>query len=82
MRPTASSPMPTSGRMSGQQQRCITEGAQLVARWHKQFVRRLGDPTPLSAAEIDKCYAGFETQDFAIGYQAYLDKARPIFVGG
>ena len=59
----------------------IAEGAPLVARWHKQFVRRLDDPAPLSAAEIDDCYACFETQDFAIGYQAFLDKARPVFTG-
>jgi enoyl-CoA hydratase len=47
----------------------------------QQFVRRPGDPAPLSAAEIDECYACFETQDFAIGYQAFLDKARPEFTG-
>ena len=29
----------------------IAEGAPLVARWHKKFARRLGDPRPLAAAE-------------------------------
>ena len=59
----------------------ISEGAPLVARWHKQFVRRLADPTPLTAAELDECYACFETQDFDIGYQAFLNKGKAVFTG-
>jgi enoyl-CoA hydratase/carnithine racemase len=59
----------------------ISEGAPLVARWHKQFVRRLADPTPLTEAEIDECYACFETQDFDIGYQAFLNKGKAVFTG-
>lgn len=59
----------------------ISEGAPLVARWHKQFVRRLADPTPLTEAELDECYACFETQDFDIGYQAFLNKGKAVFTG-
>jgi enoyl-CoA hydratase len=59
----------------------ISEGAPLVARWHKQFVRRLADPTPLTEAELDECYACFETQDFDIGYQAFLNKGKALFTG-
>ncbi len=44
-------------------------------------MRRLGDPTPLAAAEINECYAGFKTQNFAIGGQVFLDEARPVFTG-
>jgi len=59
----------------------IAEGAPLVARWHKRFVSRLEDPTPLTEAEIDEGYACFGTEDFRIGYRAFLAKTRPEFVG-
>lgn len=59
----------------------IIEGAPLVARWHKQFVRRLADPKPLTNAEMDECYSCFDTEDFRIGYRAFLDKGRPAFKG-
>lgn len=61
--------------------RRIAEGAPLVARWHKKFVRRLADPRPLAAAEHDEGYACFATEDFRIGYQAFLAKAKPEFKG-
>jgi len=59
----------------------IAEGAPLVARWHKQFARRLGDPRELTAAEIDECFDCFDTEDFRIGYAAFLAKTKPTFVG-
>ncbi len=59
----------------------ICEGAPLVARWHKKFTRRLMDPTPLSAEEVDESYACFGTEDFRTGYQAFLAKTRPAFRG-
>jgi len=59
----------------------IGEGAPLVARWHKRFIRRLDSPAPLDAPEIDECYACFETEDFRIGYRAFLAKAPAVFVG-
>jgi enoyl-CoA hydratase/carnithine racemase len=59
----------------------IAEGAPLAARWHKQFVRRLADPRPLRDAEQDVCFDCFDTEDFRTGYQAFLAKQKPKFVG-
>lgn len=61
--------------------RKIAEGAPLVARWHKKFVNRLMDPTPLSEAERAESYACFDTEDFRIGSRAFLAKEQPRFVG-
>jgi len=59
----------------------IAGGAPLVARWHKKFARRLRDAAPLSEAESDEGFACFGTEDFRIGYQAFLTKQRPEFKG-
>ena len=60
----------------------IADGAPLVARWHKRFVRRLAPrPAPLTAAEIDANFAYFDTEDYRIGYAAFINKQRPKFVG-
>lgn len=61
--------------------RRIAEGAPLVARWHKKFARRLADPRPLSPADYDESFACFGTEDFAIGYRAFLAKQTPEFKG-
>lgn len=61
--------------------RRIAEGAPLVARWHKQFVRRVQDPAPLTAEERDAGFACFGTEDFRTGYRAFLDKVKPDFKG-
>mgnify|MGYP001087300563 CR=1 FL=1 len=61
--------------------RRISEGAPLVARWHKQFIRRLADPAPLTPEELDEGYACFGTEDFRIGYRAFLAKEKPRFQG-
>jgi enoyl-CoA hydratase len=59
----------------------IAEGAPLVARWHKKFARRLAEATPISDAEYDECFDCFDTEDFRIGYAAFLAKQKPGFVG-
>ncbi len=59
----------------------IAAGAPLVARWHKKFVRRLGQGTPLDPAEADEGFLCFDTKDFQIGYKAFLEKAKPKFEG-
>ena len=59
----------------------IAEGAPLAARWHKKFARRLRDAAPLTDAEYDEGYACFGTEDFRIGYQAFLAKRKPQFKG-
>lgn len=59
----------------------IADGAPLVARWHKKFARRLRDDRPLTEDEYLECFDCFDTEDFRIGYRAFLAKARPGFVG-
>jgi enoyl-CoA hydratase len=59
----------------------VADGAPLVARWHKGFARRLADARPLTADEYDECFACFDTEDFRIGYAAFLAKQKPMFVG-
>ncbi len=62
--------------------RRIADGAPLVARWHKQFVRRLTPrPEPLTSAEIEENFAYFKTKDYRIGYEAFINKKKPKFVG-
>jgi len=59
----------------------IADGAPLVARWHKKFARRLRDAKPLTPAEYDEGFACFGTEDFQIGYKAFLAKQKPDFKG-
>jgi enoyl-CoA hydratase len=61
--------------------RRIADGAPLVARWHKKFIRRLLDPRPLTAEERDEGYACFDTEDFKTGVAAFLAKKKPDFAG-
>jgi enoyl-CoA hydratase len=59
----------------------ITGGAPLVARAHKQMVRRLAQPEPLTDAEIETSFDYFDTEDFRIGYEAFMQKKKPRFTG-
>ena len=59
----------------------IADGAPLAARWHKKFARRLRDPKPLTPAEYEEGFACFGTEDFQIGYKAFLAKQKPEFKG-
>jgi len=61
--------------------RRIADGAPLVARWHKKFARRLRDAKPLTHGEYLEGFDCFGTEDFQIGYQAFLAKAKPDFKG-
>jgi len=61
--------------------RRIAEGAPLVARWHKAFIRRLDRAEPLTPEELEEGYACYDTEDFRIGTRAFLDKTAPVFKG-
>ncbi len=61
--------------------RRIACGAPLVARWHKQFIRQIESGEPLTEADIDEGFKCYDTEDFRIGYQAFLSKVRPEFIG-
>ena len=59
----------------------VADGAPLVARWHKKFLRRLADPAPITEAELAECYECFGTEDYDIGYHSFLEKKKPEFKG-
>ena len=61
--------------------RRIAAGAPLVHRWHKRFVRRLGEGGPLTDAERAEAYDAFATRDYREGVQAFQEKRDPRFEG-
>lgn len=61
--------------------RRITEGAPLVAGWHKQWMRRLQHDVPLSEAELRASFAFLATEDYQEGLAAFFGKRRPQFKG-
>jgi len=59
----------------------IAAGAPLVARWHKQFIRRLRPHEQLSATEWNEGFACFDSDDYREGLRAFLAKQTPRFRG-
>jgi enoyl-CoA hydratase/carnithine racemase len=59
----------------------ISAGAPLSNRFHKAAIRRLFDPTPLTAAERRSAFACYESEDYRIGRLAFASKTAPEFVG-
>src|SRR6185436_2815356 len=61
--------------------RRIADGAPLVARWHKQFIRRIESGEKLTEADVKENYACYDTEDFRTGVAAFLAKKKPEFKG-
>ncbi|MDB5809590.1 MAG: Enoyl-CoA hydratase [Betaproteobacteria bacterium] len=62
--------------------RRIADGAPLVARWHKQFIRRLAVNAPtLSAAERDANFDYLQSDDYQTGIDSFFSKQKPQFKG-
>jgi enoyl-CoA hydratase/carnithine racemase len=62
--------------------RRIAFGAPLVARTHKQLVRRMmAAARTLDAAETQASFRYLDTADYAEGMAAFLEKRPPQFRG-
>ena len=60
----------------------ICETGPLAAREHKRQIRRLmRDASPVSREERMAVYSFADTEDYRIGYRAFLEKKKPRFVG-
>ncbi len=59
----------------------IAAGAPMVARWHKQFLRELEPGVALTQAQRAEGFRCYDSEDFRIGYRAFLAKQKPEFVG-
>ena len=62
--------------------RRIADGAPLVARWHKEFIRRLTvSAPPPTAAEMDANFDYLKTDDYRVGIDAFINKKKTKFSG-
>lgn len=59
----------------------IAAGAPLVAKWHKQWVRRLTTGAALSEREKRSAFDFLATDDYREGIDAFLTKRKPVFKG-
>ncbi len=59
--------------------RRISQGAPLVASWHKQWINRLLSGEPLSDEEKAASFAFLQTEDYKEGLSAFLGKRKPVF---
>jgi len=61
--------------------RRICAGAPLVARWHKQWLRRLQQGGPLSDEELRASFAFLDSDDYREGLANKKKKQKPQFTG-
>ncbi len=59
----------------------IVANAPLANRWHKAFVRRLQEGSPLAEAERADAYRFLATDDYREGLAAFAAKRKPAFTG-
>jgi enoyl-CoA hydratase/carnithine racemase len=60
----------------------ICESSPLASRSHKQQIRRLTlDDSPVASEERMRVYAFADSEDYQIGYRAFLSKQKARFVG-
>lgn len=59
----------------------ICAGAPLVARWHRRAALQLESGVAPSQEQVEASYSCYDTDDFQIGLNAFIAKARPQFKG-
>jgi enoyl-CoA hydratase/carnithine racemase len=60
----------------------ICESSPLASRSHKQQIRRLTiDTSPVTSEERMRLYAFADSEDYQLGYRAFLSKQKARFVG-
>lgn len=57
----------------------VARSAPLSNRWHKKFLKRLADPTPLTVRELEEPFLAFDTADYQEGSAAFAEKRLPSF---
>ena len=61
--------------------RRIAEGAPLANRFHKAALQRLGEPRPLTEAELSAANDFAYTEDFREATRAFIEKRKPVWRG-
>jgi enoyl-CoA hydratase/carnithine racemase len=59
----------------------IAEGSPLAARFHKEAIRKLRGPLPVTEEDERAASAFRETEDFRNAVRAFIEKRNPVFTG-